>query len=306
MSRTAALDLLKTAWTRWNSVNAPRLGASLAYYSLLSMAPLLIVLVAICGLVLNKSTAQADVISQAQQLTGPKGAATVQMLIDNARHTGSGVFATSVAFLTLLLGASGVFNELRDSLNIIWDASARSSGSTWRTMLMQRLVSFGMVLALGFLLLVSLIASAALAIVEGFFAQVLPFNLAIAGEVSNALFSLLSIAALFALILKFVPDVSISWRDVSIGAILTALLFTVGKILLSLYLTTAGVGSTYGAAGSVVALVVWVYYSAQIFFFGATLTRAYAERFGSLVGKRSDNRRFEVAVSGAKRQQASA
>jgi membrane protein len=276
----AGIALVKDAWSRWTSHNAPRLGASLAYYSLLSLAPLLVLMVTICSLVLTKATVEAQLITQVQALAGPRGASAVRMLIRNA-HTGSGgIFATLAAFGTLLVGASGVFVELRDSLNVIWDAPPKGF-SSWRSVIWQRMVSFGMVLALGFLLLVSLILSAAVAVIEKFFFELVPFQIALISEAANFIVSLLAVGALFALIFKFVPDVPISWRDVSLGALATALLFSIGKGLLSLYLSTAAVGSTYGAAGSVVALVVWVYYSAQIFFFGATLTRAYADTYGS-------------------------
>jgi membrane protein len=180
----------------------------------------------------------------------------------------------------LFFGASGVFVELRDSLNLIWDAHSGAWGG-WRTMVAQRLTSFVAVLALGFLLLVSLILSAALGVLTQFFGDLLPAGAAISGEALNLIVSPLAVASLFALIFKFVPDVPIAWRDVVIGAIVTSLLFSVGRVALSFYLRTAGVGSAYGAAGSVVAFVVWVYYSAQIFFFGAILTRVYADKHGS-------------------------
>ena len=273
------IEILKSAAQKWNDHNAPRLGASLAYYTLLSLAPLLILIVAICGLVLSKSTAEQEVLAQVQALAGPSGATTVHMLIDNAHHSSSGVLATVVALVTLLFGASGVFIELRDSLNIIWDAPSPRS-STWRNLVWQRIVSFGMVLALGFLLLVSLLLSAGIAFAERFLVGFVPIHFAIAGLITNAVISLVAIGILFALIFKFVPNVPIAWREVTVGATATAILFMVGKSLLALYLSTAGIGSTYGAAGSLVAMVVWVYYSAQIFFFGAVFTRAYADRLG--------------------------
>lgn len=278
------LELVKSTAAKWSAHNAPRLGASLAYYTLLSLAPLLILIVAMCGLVLSKSDVQRDVLSQVQSLLGYSGARTVQMLISNAHQTSSGVFATAVALITLLFGASGVFVELRDSLNTIWDAPPRSS-SGWRDLIWQRLVSFGMVLALGFLLLVSLLLTAAINLTEKFFGGFIPGHFAIFGQTVNTLLSVFVITLLFGLIFKFVPDLPIRWAEVAIGAVATAVLFTAGKYLLALYLTTAGVGSTYGAAGSLVAMVVWVYYSAQIFFFGAVFTRAYADRLGPSAAK---------------------
>lgn len=280
LTRQQLWDLLRSSASKWSAHNAPRLGASLAYYGLLSMAPLLIVVVAICGLVLNRNTAEQQLLEQVRSLTGPSGASTVKMLINNAHHVGSGIIAAVVALATWLFGASGVFVDLRDSLNIIWDVPQRES-STWRSIIRQRLVSFAMVIGLGILMLASLLMTTFVAVAEKFFSGILPAPTASVSELANFFISLIAIAVLFALIFKFVPDVPIDWRDVWIGAAATAILFDIGKGLLAFYMGTAGVGSTYGAAGSVVALVVWVYYSAQIFFFGAIFTKVYAERFGS-------------------------
>jgi membrane protein len=285
MSRQETFALLKSAAMKCNRYNVPRLGASLAYYALLSMAPLLILLVAIGGLVLNRSTAEHNLLQQAQDIVGPAGAKTLRSVIDNAHHARSGIFASIVAVATLFFGASGVFTELRDSLNTIWDAKVNDS-SGWNAMLWQRIVAFGMILALGFLLLLSLLLSTILGVVEKFLGGLLPLHWATLGEISNLIFSLLAMAVLFALIFKFVPAVPIDWKDVVVGALVTSLLFSVGRGLLALYLRTAAVGSTYGAAGSLVALVVWVYYSAQIFFYGASLTRIYADTYGSYANRR--------------------
>jgi membrane protein len=288
-------QILKSTASRWNSHNAPRLGAALAYYSLLSIAPLLILVIAICGLVFTKSTAQQDVLQQVERLAGSSSAQTLQAVIANAHRSGSGVAASVIAVVTLFFGASGIFVELRASLNTIWDAPPPDS-SGWRDMVRQRLVSFGMVLALGFFLLVSTLVSAAIAIMENFFGGLVPLHFAVLSEIANSVISLLAIAVLFGLIFKFVPNVPIRWRDVGVGALVTAILFDVGKALLGLYLGTAAVGSTYGAAGSLVALIVWVYYSAQIFFFGAEFTRVYADRLGSPTSKRQ---RVEARKSAA-------
>lgn len=280
----AILELLKTTANCWSERNAPRLGAALAFYMLLSMAPLLILVVAICGLVFSESSAQQQVLDQVRAIAGTAGEKTVSMLIANAHRPHSGIIATIFAFATLLSGASGVFLELRDSLNVIWDARKRGAVS-WKAIVWQRVISFAMVLALGFLLLVSLILSAGVTIIENFFVGLVPLHFSMAGRAANVAISLVAMAALFTLIYKFVPDVPIAWRDVGIGAIVTAVLFTIGKGLLGLYFGTVAVGSTYGAAGSLVALVVWVYYSAQIFFFGAMFTRVYADKYGSLAAK---------------------
>lgn len=275
MSIGAGISLLKTTYKNWSSHNAPRLGASVAFYTLLSFAPLLILTIAVIALVFDRHSAQAGLIDQARQMIGDRGADTVKSLLQNAQKPSSGVLASIIAFITLLFGASGVFTELRDALNIIWDAEPKDEAGLIG-MVKQRLFSFGMVLSVGFLLLVSLIISAGLAVVGKFFRQLLPLP-PFVFEAVNFVVSFVVITFLFALLFKYVPARHIPWRDVRIGALGTALLFTIGKVLLGLYLGKASVGSSYGAAGSLVAVVVWVYYSAQIFFFGAEFTRVYAD-----------------------------
>lgn len=275
MRRNETFALLRAAAGKWDEHHAPRLGASLAYYTLLSLAPLLILLMAICGFAFGRSAAEANLLHQARELVGYSGANTLKTLIDSAHQAKNGIIAGVAAVVTVVFGASGVFVELQDSLNLIWDAPPRKFG--WLTVIKQRVVSFGMVLALGFLLLVSLLLSAGLSVVEKYFSGLISMHAVALGEVANFVISLVAVAVLFALIFKFVPDVPIDWRDVVLGAVATAILFSIGRALLGLYLKTAGVGSTYGAAGSLVALVVWIYYSAQIFFFGAVFTRVYAD-----------------------------
>lgn len=275
MDVKAAVPLLQKTYNKWSDHNAPRLGASVAFYTLLSFAPLLMLLIAVIGLVMTKDKAQNALIDQANQMVGAHGAETVKSLVSSAQKPASGILATVISFVVLLFGASGVFTELHDALNIIWDATPKAT-SGLMGLVKERLFSFGMILSLGFLLLVSLIVSAGLALIGKFFSQVLPLPHAFFQAV-NFVVSFAVISFIFALLFKFVPAVHISWRNVIVGAIGTAFLFTVGKLLLALYLEKAAVGSTYGAAGSLVAVVVWVYYSAQIFFFGAEFTRVYAD-----------------------------
>jgi membrane protein len=275
MNFKAGIGLLKDTFNKWTAHKAPRLGASVAFYTLLSFAPLLILIAAVIALVFTKEAAHKDLVDQARQMIGSRGADTVNSLLANAQKPSSGILASIIAFITLLFGASSVFIELRDALNTIWDVTPQSS-SGWKGMLKDRLFSFGMVLSVGFLLLVSLILSAALAFLGKFFGEAVPIPPAIL-ETVNFVVSFAVITILFALMFKFVPAVHISWRDVLIGAIGTALLFTIGKFLLGVYLGKASVGSAYGAAGSLVAVIVWVYYSAQIFFFGAEFTRVYSD-----------------------------
>ncbi len=278
-------QLLVSTYTRWSRLNAPRLGASLAYYALLSMAPLSILIVAICGLAFGKAESEQYVVDQASNLSGASGAAAVKTLIENARQSGTGIFATTIALITLFFGASGVFVELRNMLSTAWDVPEENNAGI-RELIWQRVIAFGMILGLGFLLLASLAFSAVFAFLEKFAKDLIPLPAAVTGEIVNVVVSLVGMSALFALIFKFVPGVPIAWRDVGIGGIVTAVLFVAGRFLLELYLSTSAVASAYGAAGSLVALVVWVYYSAQIFFFGAVFTRVYAELLGS---KRATN-----------------
>ncbi len=280
MTGKQAIELLKSAGSQWNDHNAPRLGASLAYYTLLSITPLLLLLVAACGLMFSETTAESNLVTLVRHMAGYSEAQTLKGFIDNAHHAGSGIAATAIALVTLLFGASGVFVELRDSMNAIWDVPPPKT-SSWRSMVAQRLISFAMILALGLLFVASLIVTAAITVVERRFNGIVTLHAAIWGEIGNHAVSIASAAVLFGLVFKFVPSIRIQWRDVVVGAVATAIFFEIGKGLLAFYIGTAGVGSAYGAAGSVIALVVWVYYSAQIFFFGASFTRVYAKTFGS-------------------------
>jgi membrane protein len=264
---------------KWNDYDAPRLGAALAYYTMLSMAPLMVLMVGICGLVFDRTSAERGLLIQVHQFTGTAGASTLAGLLENAHHRGSGILASTTALITLLLGASGMFVELRNSLNLIWGART-SSTSIWGVF-KERLASFGMVLGLGVLLLLSLVLSTCFTIIERLFSGLIPFHAVLWGETANMLITFFATAFLFGLIFRYVPDVKIAPGDVVTGALITAILFSIGKFLLALYLGTAGVGSTYGAAGSLIAFVVWVYYSAQIFLFGAIVTRVYADSLGS-------------------------
>lgn len=231
---------------------------------------------------LGKEAAQGQIMAQIQSTVGAEGAKAIQTVIQHADQPKAGIIATMLGLITLFLGASGVFTELRDSLNRIWEVIAKPASGIWG-MIRDRLLSFGMVLAIGFLLLVSLMLSAAIAAAGTFVGGMLPIPEAIL-HIVNIVFSYDVIAALFGLIYRFLPDDRIEWSDVAIGSIVTALLFTLGKFAIGLYLGKASVGSAYGAAGSLVVLLAWIYYSAQIFFFGAEFTHVYAIRHGSHQG----------------------
>jgi membrane protein len=279
ISPRQAFALAKQTYGQWSEHQAPRLGASVAFYSVLSFAPLLVLITGIIALVFGQRSAQHALIDTAAQYMGARGADTVTSLLKSAQKPTTGIFASVVAFATLMFGASGVFTELQDALNVIWDVPKKADAG-FMTMIKQRLFSFGMILSIGFLLLVSLILSAGLAFVGKLFANVIPLPEWVLQALNFAL-SFAVITVLFALMFKYVPDAKVSWRDVTIGAVGTALLFTVGKFALGLYLGKASVGSMYGAAGSLVAVIVWIYYSAQIFFFGAEFTHVHASARGA-------------------------
>ncbi|HSU33794.1 MAG TPA: YihY/virulence factor BrkB family protein [Bryobacteraceae bacterium] len=275
MSVRQWISFLRETYNKWSEHQAPRLGASVAFYSLLSFAPLLVIVTAVIALIFGHSSAQSALVGEARQLIGARGAETVQSLLKSAQKPASGAFSGLVAFIMLLFGASGVFAELQSALNIIWEAPEQTSAGVWG-MVKERLFSFGMVLSVGFLLLVSLLVSTGLAYIGHGFGQLVPLPPALL-QAFNLLVSFVIISFLFALMFKYVPNVKVPWRYVIIGALGTALLFTIGKFLLGLYLGKASVGSTYGAAGSLVAVIVWIYYSSQIFFFGAEFTHIYAQ-----------------------------
>jgi membrane protein len=277
----------------WRKHDLPTLSAALAYYTVLSLAPLLILAVAIGGLLFGAQAARGQIVWEMRDLVGRQGAEAVQSMLQQARQPAAGIFATIVGLITLLIGASGVFAQLRDSLNLIWDAPAQTSGGIW-VAIKYRFFSFAMVFGIGFLLLVSLVISAALSAIEKYWAHLLPATPALL-QGFNFLLSLAVETTLFALIYKIVPDVRIAWRSVWLGAAVTGLLFTAGKLLIGLYLGKASVGSAYGAAGSLVILLVWVYYSSQIFFTGAVLTHAMAEQQHATPAERAPNARYRQA-----------
>jgi membrane protein len=273
--------VLKSFWailcqtcSAWSDHEGPRLGAALAFYTILSLAPLVIFVIAATALVLGHSNAQAQIISQIQGLIGSYGANAVQTVIEQAQNPTSGTFASVIGVVTLLFGASGVAGELRSALNKIWNVKS-GAGSGIVGFLKERFFSFGIVLAIGFLLLVSLMLSAALAALGKFFGDILPLPEFLLTSI-DFIVSFAGISGLFALTFKYVPNTDIASKDLWTGAVVTAFLFTVGKSLIGLYLGKAGAGSAYGAAGSLIVVTVWVYYSSMIFFFGAELTHVLA------------------------------
>lgn len=283
MSPKAIFRLLKETFTEWNEDKASRLAAALAYYTVFSIAPLLILVIAIAGAVLGEEAARGEIVGQIQGLVGRDGAQVIETAIEGASQPGenSGLIPSLVSIGVLIFGATGVFIQLQEALNTIWGVAPKP-GQNIRTFVWSRFLSLGMVLVIAFLLLVSLVVSTVLAIFSNYMNGLFPALQAV-WSVVNFVISFGVITFLFAMIFKFLPDAKIAWSDVTLGAAITALLFTIGKSLIGLYLGNSSFSSTYGAAGSLVVILAWVYYSAQILFFGAEFTQVYARRYGSRI-----------------------
>jgi membrane protein len=288
MSPRKLFRVLKQAATAWSDDRAPTMGAALAYYTAFSLAPLLLLAISMASLVLGEDIARGGTAAQIRQTLGPDTGAAVAGLLDNAYRTGGQAGITLAGLATLLLGASGVFLQLQESLNVIWKTQAPArQGSVIVHFLRYRLLSFTAVLCTGFLLLVSLVVSALLAALSQELESTWVLGNPTLWRAVSSLVSLGMITLLFALIFKLLPDQAVAWRDVWGGAALTAVLFTMGQYLIGLYLGQSGVASAFGAAGSLVVLLVWVYYSAQILLFGAEVTYAHATLFGSQSGRQN-------------------
>jgi membrane protein len=282
--------LLRETASSWSEDNAARLAAALAFYTVLSSAPLLVVAVAVAGVVFGEDAARGQIAAELGRVVGPAAGQGIETLLAQAHAPDEGVIGTLVGLVVLLFGASGVFGELQDALNSIWNVEPKQGGGVWGYM-RERFFSFSMVMAVAFLLLVMLVISAAISAAGKYFVNVLPGGMWL-WQVANFVLSWLVVAVLFGLIFKVIPDTKIVWHEVWPGALATSLLFSLGKFVLGWYLGRASVASPYGAAGSVVVLVIWVYYAAQIFFFGAEFTHVYAEH------RRQPKRRDEDARKG--------
>ncbi len=271
--------LVKAAGSSWLDDYAQSMGAALAYYTMFSIAPLLLIVISVAGLLFGVDAARGEIMTQLQGLMGRQGAEAVQGLLQSVSKPSEGITGTIVGGVLLLVGATTVFGELQDALDRIWRAPKRQHSGVWN-LLRTRLLSFGMILGIGFLLMVSLVASAALAVMGKVMGPMFA-NWEMLGNVINSLVGLGFTILVFAMIYKIMPRAKVDWADVWIGAAVTAVLFTVGKYLIGLYIGKSGVSSGFGAAGSLVVVLVWVYYSAQIFLMGAEFTWAYALTFGS-------------------------
>jgi membrane protein len=277
-----ALNVLKETASSWSADYAPSMGAALSYYTLFSIAPLFIIVIAVAGLVFGEDAARGAIFDQLAGLLGADGARAIEGLLQAADKPAQGMVATAIGIAVLALGATTVFNELQNALDRIWRAPARVKSSGIWNLLRTRLLSFGMVLGIAFLLLVSLVASAALAALGKLW---LFAGWEILAHLLDILVSFALVTVMFALIYRYIPRVHVAWRDVWTGAAVTSILFAVGKLLIGLYLGKSSVASAFGAAGSLVLVIVWVYYSAQIFLFGAEFTWVYAHAYGSRRGQ---------------------
>ncbi|MFN0106100.1 MAG: YihY/virulence factor BrkB family protein [Bryobacteraceae bacterium] len=274
--------LAVATYNEWTWDDAPRLGAALAFYTVLSLAPLLVVMIAIAGWALGREATMGQLMGQVQWMVGRDGAKAIEEMVKSASDRQAGIIASLLGTATLLIGATSVVAELRNAMNRIWKVPVDPDES-WLTVITKRSSMIGFVLASGFLLLVSLLLSAWLSMAGKFLEAMLPAP-EIVFQTANLVASLAVMSGLFAIMFRYLPEASVQWQDVRLGAVLTAVLFTIGKSLIGLYLGRASFGSTYGAAGSLVIVLVWVYYSAQIFFFGAEFTHVYAKRHGSRAG----------------------
>lgn len=279
--------LLKLSYQDWKEDKASRLSAALAYYTIFSLAPMLLIILAVTSLLWSRDAVQAQVLNQVEGLVGAEGRTFISDLLTSASSPARGILGTIAGVVTLIFGALGVFNELHNALNTIWEVEEEKETKSGfiegiKKILFGRLLSFGMILGIGFLLLVSLVISAGLSAMQETIGNAIPLS-EILLQILNLIISVGVITVLFALIFKFLPDAEIAWRDVWMGAFVTAVLFSLGKFLIGLYLGNSTVGSSFGAAGSLVLLLLWIYYSAQILLFGAEFTQVYANKFGSKI-----------------------
>jgi membrane protein len=270
------VSLCKKAVYSWLGDRAPTMGAAIAYYMVFSLAPMLVMVIAVAGLAFGQKAAEGALFGELAELVGPESAGAVQAMLKSASSTRSGIIATAIGIGTLLIAATAVFGELQSALNVIWKAPATGSLGMWY-LLKSRLLSLSVILVIGFLLLVSLVISAALAVLSDYLDRLLP-GLAIILHIVHPTFSFAFTTVLFGMIFKILPDSPVEWKDVWLGAAVAALLFTVGKHLISLYIGSSNMASTYGAAGALIIVLVWVYYSAQILLLGAEFAKAYSDQ----------------------------
>lgn len=300
-------ELLKATYQEWKEDRASRLAAALSYYTIFSIAPLLLVAVTIIGFVMDPGDIQGELYAQIEDLIGQEGANMVRTMVDNAAASEAKGLAAVVSVVTLLIGATGVFMALKDALNTIWNVQPEP-GRGIKGMLKDRALAFSLIPGIGFLLLVSLIADTVLSILSRYASDIFLNELwLVAVRILSLVISFGVVTLLFAVIYKVLPDAKIEWRDVWIGAAVTALLFTIGRFAIGLYIGNSGTASAYGAAGALIVILLWIYYAAQILFFGAEFTQVYARRFGTRIApeagavRMTDQQRVEQGLAPAAR-----
>lgn len=279
LNAKTVFSMLKQSAAAWSDDKASRLAAALSYYTIFSIAPLLIIAIGVVGLVFGQEAASNQVFEQIRGLVGDEGAKAIQTMVQSAHKSDGGIWATVIGVGTILLGATGAFGQLQDALNTIWQVKPKA-GQGIKGFVRIRITSFSLVLVIGFMLLVTLVLSALMAGLGTYLEGILPIP-SVALQALNVLISFIVTALLFTLIYKVLPDVTVKWKDVWIGGVVTALLFSLGRFLIGLYLGRGTVGSAYGAAGSLVIILLWIYYSSQILFFGAEFTKVFANTLGS-------------------------
>jgi len=280
--------LLKATYQQWNEHKSPRLAAALAYYTIFAIAPLLVIAIAIAGLVFGHDAAARQILGQIGGLIGHKSQAQLASMISAASSAKSGIIAGVLGVITLVLAASGVVLQLQDALDVIWDVEEQKAG-LWET-IRTRILSIGMLLGLAFLLIVSLVVSAGLSAINTYTSALLPAA-AYLMQFVNVLFDIVILSVLFGIIYKFLPKAVVSWKDVRVGAVITAVLFLVGQFLITLYLGKMNASSPYGDAGALIILLLWVYYSAQLLLFGAEFTNVWAARYGDRIAAAGSKKR---------------
>jgi membrane protein len=287
-----AWGLIKDSVNGWINDRAPRKGAALAFYTVFSLAPLLIITIAVAGLILGEHAARGEIVAQIEDLMGRTGAEAIESIISNSQQKSTGTLATVLGLMTLVVGATTVLAELKDALDQLWEVPAEKTSGLWY-FVKTRLLSLSIILAIGFLLIVSLIVTA---FVSGLGKFASDYGIpAVLIRTADFVLSYALVTALFAIIYKVMPSISIAWRDVIVGSLITAALFTIGKFLLGFYLGRSAIASSYGAAGSFILVLIWVYYSAQIFFLGAEFTKFYAYRYGSRANRSEAGRILQAS-----------
>ena len=275
-------SLLKATFKAFTEDRALKMSAALAYYTIFALAPLIMILISLASIFYGKEATQNQVFNQLNGLVGNEAAMQIQDIIKNIALSQNSTFAIVVGFFTLFLGATGVFMEIQDSINQIWRVKAKPKKG-WKKMLINRFLSFSMIISLGFLLIVSLVINGLILAFSAKLSEYFPDVTVLLVQLINASITFIVIAALFAIIFKYLPDVIISWKDIRIGALFTALLFTIGRSLIGLYIENVAPGSAYGAAGSLIVILVWVYYTSAILYFGAEFTQVYAQSYGGAI-----------------------